>query len=153
MKTTVAACAAAILTCASLITYTDGSTAFASPAGCGGGGHPTGTRQASTGGLHFGRDTDRWGPGLSQTQPGDIGDLGSGFIHMQCPCDVVRDPFNKHIIGGNPENLEGKLVQGVKDERAFDAGHGLLDNTFAQESNLMRGVWGNDFDPARPGSR
>jgi hypothetical protein len=120
----------------------------------GGGSHPTGTQQAHTLGLHFGRDTNRWGPFLSQRQPATIGsDPVINRQYVACPCDVVRDPFKRRIFGGVPENLENELKLGVIDQSIVDHRiSGVIYNTddLAMEQDLMQAVWGPHFDPAAP---
>jgi hypothetical protein len=114
--------------------------AFAHQQGMGSGGHPTGTQQAHTPGLHFGRDTNRWGPRPGFTQPETIADGMGGEVTIQCPCDLVRDPFKRHVVGGVPENQEFQLIPGVRDQREIDQGGQILGvnpSTVAGEITIM----------------
>jgi hypothetical protein len=129
------------------------SLAYASPPGLGSG-HPTGTRQASVGGFHFGRDVPGWGPHFKKLKPATIGDPIDGQFVMSCPCDAVRDPFKRRVVGGVPENLESNttilppgLRQAVTNQRGTDANGPPAPGPQVDLEDAVRGA---HFDPNAP---
>jgi hypothetical protein len=60
------------------------------PASLGAGSHPA-TRTTAAPNLHFGPDTNRWGPNLSHRKPATIGDVNVDQQTIACPRDMAGD--------------------------------------------------------------